>query len=211
MCASDAIDEMDPRKRDIMEATYTAVSKHGYSDLTIQDIADEFENSKTLIYYHYNGRSELLVDFLDYVLQRFLAELPASSESPRDELETLVDTLLPTTVDEEPYRVMLAMFELRVNAPHDDDCREQYLAVDNELKSHLTDILSRGLEAGDFERIDPAVEAELFLSLLIGTRARRLTVYEPAESIDSLKAAIESHIDRISADADSSAPRADDD
>jgi len=97
---------------------------------------------------------------------------------------------------------MLAMFELRVNAPHDEDCREQYLVVDNELKSLLQDILSRGLEAGVFEDITPTVEAELFLSLLIGTRARRLTVYHPDESIEPLKEAIQTHIDRITASSD---------
>lgn len=210
MCASDAVDEMDPGKRELMEATYRAIAKHGYSNLTIQDIADESERSKTLLYYYYDGRDELLVDFLEYTLQRFLAELPDSVESPREELETLVDALLPTTVEEESYRVMLAMFELRGNAPHDAECREQYLAVDDELESLLADILSRGVESGEFERIDPDVEAKLFLSLLIGTRARRLTVYDPDESIEPLKAAIETHIDRISAGDDSSAPRADD-
>ena len=33
----------------IMEATFEALSKHGYADLTIQTIADEFEKSKSLL------------------------------------------------------------------------------------------------------------------------------------------------------------------
>ncbi|KMT45774.1 hypothetical protein EL22_27700 [Halostagnicola sp. A56] len=48
MSIGNDLDQMDPVKRDIMEATYKAVSEHGYGDLTIQHIADEFENSKTL-------------------------------------------------------------------------------------------------------------------------------------------------------------------
>ncbi|OLZ39455.1 TetR family transcriptional regulator [Natrinema saccharevitans] len=182
-----------------MEATYDAISDTGYSDLTIQDIADEFDRSKTLIYYHYDGREELLVDFLDYVMKQFRTMLPDSTESPQEELETLVDTLLPTTIDEEPFQVMLAMFELRVNAPYDTNCREQYRAVEDELNTLLVDILSRGVEMGEFENIDPEIEAELFVSLLIGTRARRLTVYDPKESITSLKEALQYHIDRITA------------
>ncbi|MFC3478226.1 TetR/AcrR family transcriptional regulator [Halobacterium litoreum] len=193
-------DQLDPGKRDIMEATYSALTKHGYGDLTIQQIADEFENSKTLLYYHYDSKDALLLDFLDYVLQQFLADLPDASESPREELETLVDTLLPTTVDDDPYRVMLAMFELRVNAPHDEDCREQYLAVEDELADYIRDVLARGVDAGEFEPLDLDVETELLVSLLVGTRARRLTVYDPDESIESLKAAIRAHVDRITAD-----------
>lgn len=198
-------DELDPAKRDIMEATYDAITNTGYSDLTIQDIADEFDRSKTLIYYHYDGREELLVDFLDYVMKQFRTMLPDSAESPQEELETLIDTLLPTTVEEEPFQVMLAMFELRVNAPYDTNCRDQYLAVEDELNTLLVDILSRGVENGEFENIDPETEAELFVSLLIGTRARRLTVYDPEESIASLKEAIQYHIERITATSEGNA------
>jgi AcrR family transcriptional regulator len=172
-------DDMDPGKRDIMEATHIAVKKHGYSDLTIQHIADEFDRSKALIYYHYDGRDDLLVDFLKYILGGFLA-------------------LLPTTVNEEPYRLMLSMFELRMNAPHDEAVREQYLEVEERVKMVLEDILRRGIESNQFVDVDVEVEAETLLSLLIGIRARRLTVYNPEQSIEPLKATIDAHIDRIS-------------
>jgi len=192
-------EELEPAKRRIMEATYRALQKHGYGNLTIQHIADEFENSKTLLYYHYDGKDELLVDFLDYVLAQFLNSLPRGDRTPKEELETLVDTLLPETLSEEAYRLQLSMFELRVNAPHDEGCREEYRHVDAELTELLRDILVRGVEAGEFDVDDPEAEAELFLSILTGTRARRLTVFKPDESIEPLRAAIRSHIDRISA------------
>jgi len=191
-------DDMDPGKRDIMEATHSAVKKHGYSDLTIQHIADEFGRSKALIYYHYDGRDDLLVDFLEYILGGFIATLPEEGAAPREELDDLIELLLPTTVNEEPYRLMLAMFELRMNAPHDEAVREQYLEVEEELRTVLEDILRRGIEANEFDDVDVEMEAETLLSLLVGTRARRLTVYDPEESIESLKDAIDAHIDLIS-------------
>lgn len=76
-------EELEPAKRRIMEATYRALQKHGYGNLTIQHIADEFENSKTLLYYHYDGKDELLVDFLDYVLTQFLNSLPRGTARPK--------------------------------------------------------------------------------------------------------------------------------
>lgn len=191
-------EDMDPGKRDIMEATHSAVKRHGYSDLTIQHIADEFDRSKALIYYHYDGRDDLLVDFLEYILGGFLATLPEEGAAPREELDDLIELLLPTTINEEPYRLMLAMFELRMNAPHDEAVREQYLEVEEELRAVLEDILRRGIEANEFVDVDVEVEAETLLSLLVGTRARRLTVYDPEQSIESLKDAIDAHIDRIS-------------
>ncbi|KOX95348.1 TetR/AcrR family transcriptional regulator [Halorubrum tropicale] len=191
-------DDMDPGKRDIMEATHIAVKKHGYSDLTIQHIADEFDRSKALIYYHYDGRDDLLVDFLKYILGGFLATLPEEGSSPREELDDLIELLLPTTVNEEPYRLMLSMFELRMNAPHDEAVREQYLEVEERVRMVLEDILRRGIESNEFVDVDVEVEAETLLSLLIGIRARRLTVYNPEQSIEPLKATIDAYLDRIS-------------
>ncbi|RRJ31586.1 TetR family transcriptional regulator [Halocatena pleomorpha] len=182
-----------------MEATYRALEKHGYGNLTIQQIADEFENSKSLLYYHYESRDELLVEFLNYVLHEFITELDLGERPPREQLQYLVDTLLPETLEERTHRVQLAMFEMRSNAPHDLDCREQYIEVDTRLKSLVTGILQRGLETEAFIDIDPAVEAEMLVSLFLGTRARRLTVYDPDESIAELRTGIFSYIDRITA------------
>lgn len=175
---NEATPRPDSVKREIMEATYRALSEYGYESLTIQAIADEFGNSKSLLYYHYDGKDELLVDFLDYALHRFLDEIPIHNQHPAKRLRTLVDILVPETLDEEPYRVQLAMFELRVNAPHDPASRQQYLEVDRELKELLRDTVQQGVESGAFVAVDPDVEAERFLSLLTGVRVRRLTMDE---------------------------------
>jgi len=198
MSVKDGDDSMDASKREIMEATHSAVKNHGYSDLTMQHIADEFDRSKSLLYYHYTGREQLLADFLGYILDRFLADLPTEETTPRKELQRLIDRLLPAKTTEEPYRLALAMFELRMNAPHNQAVRQQYVAVEEELKRLLENMLQRGVDEGEFVDMDVAIEAEGLLSLLIGTRARRLTVYDPDESIEPMKRAINSHIDRIS-------------
>ena len=43
-------------KKEIMEATYEALCKHGYAELSIEKIADEFDKGKSLIYYHYDDK-----------------------------------------------------------------------------------------------------------------------------------------------------------
>lgn len=167
---------LDPVKREIMEATYQALSEHGYGDLTIQAIADEFDNSKSLLYYHYDSKDDLLLDFLDYALHRFLDEIRVGDRPPAKQLRALVDNLVPKTLDDEPYRVQLAMFELRVNAPHDHNSRQQYIEVDRDLKRLITEIIQHGIESNAFVAVNPDIEAERLLSLLIGARARRLTM-----------------------------------
>lgn len=191
-------DSHNPTKREIMEATYQALSEHGYGNLTIQAIADEFDNSKSLLYYHYDGKDDLLVDFLDHALHQFLEEVRVQ-DRPAKRLRTLIDNLVPETLDDEPYRVQLAMFELRVNAPHDQRCRQQYLDVDRELKEFIRDTVRQGVESGAFVAVDPDVEAERFLSLLTGVRTRRLTTYDEF-SIETARNALITEIQCMEAD-----------
>lgn len=202
--------DLDPVKREIMEATYRALSKHGYGSLTIQAIADEFENSKSLLYYHYESKDELLLDFLDYALTQFFTAVRVRDAPADDQLRTLVDNLVPETLPEDPYRVQLAMFELRVNAPHDADCQAQYLKADRELKTLLESTIQRGIDSGLFAAVDPEIEAELLLSLLTGTRTRRLTVSE-GFSVDTARTALLTQIRRLKGDSDAPASADDSD
>lgn len=194
----------DSVKREIMEATYRALSEHGYSSLTIQAISDEFENSKSLLYYHYDSKDDLLVDFLDYALHQFLDAIRVRDQCPTKQLRTLVDNLVPKTLDNEPYRVQLAMFELRISMPHDDHIRQQYLEVDSKLNELLRDIIQSGVESGVFVAVDPVIEAEHFLSLLTGIRARRLTMGDEFPT-ETAREALLTQIQRLEADTSISA------
>jgi AcrR family transcriptional regulator len=55
----------------IMEATFRALSKHGYTDLRMRDIGDEFERTRPVIHYHYNSKHELIASFLEYLIGQY--------------------------------------------------------------------------------------------------------------------------------------------
>jgi len=191
--------DSDPLKEEIMVATYRALTTQGYSDLTMQGIADEFAKSKSLLYYHYDGKADLLAAFLEFALRRFEREIEVDADDPTEQLRTLVDRLVPRELDEDTYHVQIALFELRSEAAHETLFREQYTTVDRRIKAVVAGILRRGVESGEFVDIDPETEAELLVSLLFGARTRRLTTYKEfpvAETRDALDA----HLDRLLAD-----------
>lgn len=167
--------ELDPGKQEIMDATFRALSKHGYGDLTIQRIADEFDKSKSLLYYHYDSKEELLADAVNYTTQQFIDELQLADASPTAQLRHLVDRLLPETIDSEQRKTQVALLELRSQVPHVEVYAEQYTEVDTLLKETLTDIIENGIAQDEFVDVDAAREAELLVSILSGMRTRRLT------------------------------------
>lgn len=174
----------------IMEATYRALCEQGYADLTMQSIADEFEKSKSLIHYHYDTKEELLVAFLDYLLDGFLAKVEETDDSddPRERLDTLVDILLSGPEKSEDFQV--AMLELRSQAPYVEAYREAFAANDAHLVALLADTVRDGIETGAFRDGDPERVAETILVMVDGARARSVlfgdsdTVAHTREAID---------------------------
>jgi AcrR family transcriptional regulator len=162
----------------LMRATYDALCKHGYAGLTIQRIGDEFPKSKSLIYQHYDGKDELLVAFLGFMIEHFKneAEAPIDDETGAlDQLQEHLDRLLDPSIDEERYEYMSAMTELRAQAPHDEAYRTHFTNSDQIFHEHITDIIRTGIERGEFRETDPERTAELLLTTIDGAMLRRTT------------------------------------
>ena len=161
----------------IMEATFEALSKHGYADLTIQTIADEFDKSKSLLYYHYETKDDLLGGFLEFVLEEFRAQVEADEkEDPEARLWSVVELLLPPDVheDEEARRLRTALFELRMQAPYDQRYAERFAATDERTVAAFEAVLRDGVEEGVFD-VDPETGAELLVDAVTGATLRAVT------------------------------------
>ena len=167
--------DLEPTQAEILEAAHRALSKRGYSDLTIRDIAEEFEKSKSLLYYHYDGKEALFADLLSYASETFITELQLEEATPRDQLVALVDRLLPATLEDDQHAAHVALLELRSQVPHVDVYATQFTEIDREFTLTVRDIIQDGIERGQFQERDAEREAELFVSLVDGMRIRRLT------------------------------------
>ncbi len=80
------------QNEEIMRATYRALRTHGYADLTIKRIADEYGKSTAAIHYHYDTKEDLLAAFLDYILDQFKdAVHEVETTDPEQRLELLLE------------------------------------------------------------------------------------------------------------------------
>ncbi|ADQ66348.1 transcriptional regulator [Halogeometricum borinquense DSM 11551] len=169
----------------VMEATYRALCANGFASLTMQDIADEAEKSTSLLHYHYDTKRDLLVAFLRYLLERFEEKFEdTEDEDPEERLRLLVSRMLPadeTTdenrVDESDYdRFGLAILEVRMQAPYEEDYREQLRTNMEVIRSGLANVIEDGIETGAFRDVDPDRTARLIVDALDGARSERVTL-----------------------------------
>lgn len=164
----------DSRER-IMDATYQALVQTGYADLTMSDIAAESETSTGLLHYHFDTKQELLVAFLDHLLEKLEARLDAmSEEDPVGRLFEVMEWFVLTREEVEREAFTVALLELRSQAPYDDRYRERMRQADHLLREALADIVRDGIETGVFHECDPDAVATLLLAAMDGARSRQL-------------------------------------
>jgi AcrR family transcriptional regulator len=158
----------------IMGATYRALCKHGYASLTMQDIADEFDKSKSLLHYHYDTKEDLLLAFLDRMIG-WLADRTAESDTdhPLDRLEEFAGKFV---IDPEGETFALAVLELRVQAVHNEAFREKLRRHHERNVEAVAGIIEDGIEAGVFRDVDADATAELIITVLEGARMFQVTL-----------------------------------
>ena len=163
----------------IMRATYRALCRHGATGLTVQSIADEFEKSKSLIFYHYDSKEDLLSSFLAYLIARFEEWVTTTeNDDPTERLGELIDGLIDGPDDQEEFQT--AMLELRSQAPHNEAYREQFRTNNAYIHALFERVIQDGIDAGVFEPVDPERTATMVLTIIDGARTRWVVLGDDA-------------------------------
>ena len=146
-------------REEIMHATYRALCDHGYANLSMQDIADELDKSRSLLHYHYDTREELLLAFIDHLVGWIGDELEETdTEDPRARLVEYAD------------RFAIALFELRLQAVHNERFREKLAEHYRGNVEAAAEIVADGVESGVFHPVDPWRTGETIYTALEGAR-----------------------------------------
>ncbi|MFB6242983.1 MAG: TetR/AcrR family transcriptional regulator [Halobaculum sp.] len=178
----------------IMHATYRALCANGYAETTISAIAEEFEKSKSLLYYHYDDKEALLNDFLLFMLDELESELGGEEDDPRERLWGVIDMLLPPESDEEAIQFRRALLEARANAPHSATYHEQFARSDELILDRLTEAIQYGVDRGAFHAVDTRETAEFLYSTAYGGLERGVTL-DDDEPIRRTRDAVASYLE----------------
>lgn len=162
-------------EQQILDAALQAITTHGYANLTINDVSDEFEKSPSLIYHYFDSKDELiaeLYDFLSEVYFDFIREMDV--EDPVERLRLLVEIVIfgdEHTPDSDFY---ITIYEIMVHVPHSPILKEKYAKNEQKAVNLMANILQEGMESKQIKQVDP-LETATFLSAAIdGIRLHRV-------------------------------------
>ncbi|MFB6129328.1 MAG: TetR/AcrR family transcriptional regulator [Salinigranum sp.] len=179
----------------IMRATYRALCEHGFADLTMQAIATEYGKTTAAIHYHYETKDDLVAAFLEYLLDKFVEHVHAvETTEPNERLEQLLDRLL--TEREDHRDLMVAMLELRAQAPYNEQWREQLRRNDAYVQYLLRTVVADGVERGVFADVDADHAARALLTMIDGARTRYVALGE-ADALSEARRTAREYVDRV--------------
>jgi len=197
--------EAEVAGEEIMDGVYRALCANGYAALTMQDIADECDKSKSLLHYHYDTKEDLLVAFLDGILTDYEGRLACRADrSPAERLVEFVARFVFTPGEDDRESFHLALLEMRSQGPFNGRIQAQLDRSDELLRDSVADILGAGVDDGSFEPVDVDRTAALLVATLDGARTRQITLgdAQPAASYTRVVAeeALETIVDPLLAD-----------
>lgn len=169
---------------EIMRATYRALREHGYADLTVKRIADEYGKSTAAIHYHYDTKDDLLAAFLDFLLGQFQDTVhEVETTDPERRLELLLDKLLVESQDH--LDLLVAMLEMRSQVPYNDAFGDRFRQNDEYVCYLFETVIDQGIKAGVFQDVDAAHAARALMTIADGGRTRAVAL----DSEDALSTA----------------------
>lgn len=181
----------------ILWATYKALYQYGYAGLSIQRIADFTDINKSSIYYHYENKDELLLAFLERVLEDIQEGFKLESKmDPVADLRQFIDQIFAST-DADPQETTLplgAYVEIRAQAVSNAAYRERIVDIDTALKRQLQSILQAGIDQGVMQDLATEQVSEYILTTIVGAIERYATTETIA--VDAVRAELNVYLEQ---------------
>ncbi|GMT41760.1 MAG: hypothetical protein IEMM0002_0171 [bacterium] len=160
----------------IINAAYGVISECSISGTTTGRIAQRALVSKPLLYYHFKTKSALLARVLEYVLERLL-DIPRENVTKNlasmEELKAVFQSYKKTLTAEPALLVVFYDFWVHgVKHPH---IREKIVNRFEVFRKYLFQIVSEGVERGEFSPEKSHMVPPVMLSLLEGASLQLIT------------------------------------
>jgi AcrR family transcriptional regulator len=177
----------DPRKLEILGATWRLIAERGYHEVRVADIARACGTSSGTVHYHFPGKQDVLVAALRLCVQqaweRHSAELRRLTDA-REQLLRLVDLQLPRAgVVRDEWSVWAQFWGEAAVRP---ELRPVHNDLYGQWRRTVVRIVQRGVEQGVFRDVDADAFA-LHLSALTDGLAIQVLTGSPQVSVTRMR------------------------
>ncbi|RJP16063.1 MAG: TetR family transcriptional regulator [Candidatus Abyssobacteria bacterium SURF_5] len=157
------------RRAEIIEATFFCIALKGYSNITMQDIADSAGVSKGVIHYYFHNKEELFLSVFDKLikdLDTHLGRKVQRAKTPPEKIRAIITAVFEKVRENKKFQVVLLDFWAHsTKIPKLQDATANQYARYRHLAKK---IISEGVDKGYFIECDPARIASALIGLVEG-------------------------------------------
>lgn len=163
----------DTTKDTIAKAAIYCFAKQGLTNTSIQDIANEANVSKSLVFYYYKNKENLFINLVKKQQINDLEEIKEIIKNTHDPLEqfsNIIDHILSVLKEKEHLDILKII--------HSEFMKNPFNQIKNEIESYIHDIINlissvidKGIEKGYFRKINSKlVTINIFSFMLFLTK-----------------------------------------
>lgn len=161
--------ERSQRRREILDVARQHFARGGYNGTTLDDIAKQAEFAKPTLYQFFTSKEHLfhsiLVDGYQDLLG-ILRKVTSSEGTTALQFRTLCIMFLIYYRKHLDFFVMHRQVQYRLKRPAENPWHEQSHQLDAEIRDRIKALLVKGMDAGEFQRLDAERVCSTFLETL---------------------------------------------
>lgn len=184
----------------LLDATLRALVKHGYSNLTVRNIDEEWDRSRQLINYYFDGKDDLLSNILVDLLQHAAGTLELSeADGPSEQLRQEIDLALlgPEEQHDEYWQFLTAIYEIQGQAHHHPEYQDILNQIGMEYVNDLAATIEDGIQDGNIKNVDARAIAFTLDDLITAAHFKKIYLGQDDAPRRTRQFIVEEIIERI--------------
>jgi AcrR family transcriptional regulator len=179
-----------PVHETVMTATADALAEHGFAGVTMRDVAERTDVSKSTLHYRYDTKDELLAAFVGHIADRNAERVAVhAGKPPLERLVGMLDENLAALDDPELASLTAAYLEMHARAERNETLRAAIAEADRRFRRRLAETIEDGIESGVFREVDPDAVAALLVAVPDSAALHRATLGQEA-AVEQLRTAL---------------------
>lgn len=177
------------RKDQIVRATVDCITKHGYHNFSMQDVARTAGVSKGIIHYYFLNKDDLMMSVLDKVagdIETIIAADMESITSPVEKIKVFIAVTFDVVRSTKEYYQVNMDFWTQINQKK--EVRQVISRHYAKFRDSCAKVIEEGVKQGVFKQVNPQHHASFIIGTIDGISLQWLfdeTVYDYAEVVKS--------------------------
>lgn len=139
-------------KEELLSAAANLFAERGYRAVTIDDIADSVGSAKSVIYYYFESKNEILWEIFIRIYDSYFAMISAVLESDLEPRDTLRQMIINHALNVMQRRAWTAIY-FRDESELDPEQRKTILARKRKYDAMIEGVYKDGVKAGVFREM----------------------------------------------------------